>query len=158
MPELFIADQADLFERLEPVIHILVDLILGEAVALLQLAFELLAATLDHIEIVVGEFAPLFLGLPFELLPVTFDPVPIHCPSPPALRWALNERAIQTFPERDKVDSGFATGPAFKVMEKSPRSCRQPSNPGSAFGRPDAADPPPGIAFVNFEETWFMYQ
>jgi hypothetical protein len=55
-----------------------VNLILGEAVALLQLAFELFAATLDHVEIVVGEFAPLLFGLPLELLPVAFNPVPIH--------------------------------------------------------------------------------
>src|ERR1700730_5948465 len=71
-------DQERLFQRPEPVVHILVDLILGEAVALLQLAFELLTAALDHVEIVVGEFAPLFLGLALELLPVTFNPVPIH--------------------------------------------------------------------------------
>jgi hypothetical protein len=55
-----------------------VDLILGEAVALLELAFELLASTLDHVEIVVSELAPFFLGRALELLPVTFDPVPIH--------------------------------------------------------------------------------
>src|SRR3981081_860765 len=98
MPELFIADQADLFERLEPVIHILVNLILGEAVALLQLAFELLAATLDHIEIVVGGLAPLFLRGSLELLPVTFNPVPIHCHLLSKLTWLFNGRANQTFP------------------------------------------------------------
>src|ERR1700704_1846871 len=73
-----LAGQGDLFQRPEPVIDILVDLVLGEAVALLQLAFELLAAALDNVEVVVGEFAPLFLGLALELLPVAFNPVPIH--------------------------------------------------------------------------------
>jgi hypothetical protein len=53
-------------------------LVLGEAVALLQLAFALLTAALDHIEIVVGELALFLLGGALELLPVTFDPVPIH--------------------------------------------------------------------------------
>src|SRR6266852_3461327 len=57
-------------QRLEPVVHILVDLVLGEAVALLQLAFELFAAPFDHVEIVVGEFAPLFLRGALEFLPV----------------------------------------------------------------------------------------
>src|SRR5438552_19080010 len=70
------------FQRLEPVVHILVNLILGEAVALLQLAFELIAAAFDRVEIVVGELAPFLLGLAFELLPVAFDPVPIHCRLP----------------------------------------------------------------------------
>ncbi len=44
----------NLFQRPEPVIHVAADLILGEAVTLLQLAFELFAAPLDHIEIVIG--------------------------------------------------------------------------------------------------------
>jgi hypothetical protein len=67
-----------LLQRPEPVVHILVDLILGKTVALLQLAFELFAAAFDHVEIVVGEFAPLLLRGALELLPVPFDPVPIH--------------------------------------------------------------------------------
>src|ERR1700733_5882415 len=71
--------QAVSLQRLEPVVHVLVDLILGEAVALLQLAFELVAPALDDVEIVVGELAPFLLGGALELLPVSFDPVPIHC-------------------------------------------------------------------------------
>src|SRR5215210_5483175 len=70
--------QRSLLQRPEPVVHILVDLILCKAVALLQLAFKLLAAALDHVEIVIGELAPFFLGSSFELLPVPFDPVPVH--------------------------------------------------------------------------------
>src|SRR5712675_1416896 len=71
-------NDANSLQRLEPVVHVLVDLVLGEAVALLQLAFELFAASFDHVEIVVGEFAPLLLGGALELLPVAFNPVPIH--------------------------------------------------------------------------------
>src|ERR1041385_793241 len=63
----------------EPVVHVLADLVLGKTVALLQLAFELLAAALDDVEIVVGELAPLLLGRTLELLPIAFDPVPVHC-------------------------------------------------------------------------------
>jgi hypothetical protein len=42
-----LADHEYLLQRPEPVVHILVDLIPGEALALLQLAFELLAARGD---------------------------------------------------------------------------------------------------------------
>src|ERR1043165_1581444 len=67
-----------LLQSPEPVVHVLADLVLGEAVALLQLAFELVAAALDDVEIVIGELAPLLLRRALELLPVTFNPVPVH--------------------------------------------------------------------------------
>src|SRR5258706_370018 len=50
--------------------------------------------------IVIGEFAPLLLGLAFKLLPVAFNPVPIHRYPPLELRSDSNGRAIQTFRER----------------------------------------------------------
>src|SRR5258708_10319686 len=110
MPRLFRwpiawADQENLFQRPEPVIHVLVDLILGEAVALLQLAFELLAATLDHVEIVVGEFAPLFLCRTLELLPVAFNPVPIHRHL--LLRW--DEDVTSAIFKRSERNCGIVT-------------------------------------------------
>src|SRR5258708_40351675 len=79
MPGLFdLSASQKLLQRPEPVIDIPVNLILGKTVALLQLAFELLASAFDHVEIVVGEFAPLLLRRTLELLPVALDPVPIH--------------------------------------------------------------------------------
>src|ERR1700760_4096019 len=79
MPGLFsFSSEPFLLQRTEPVVHVFVNLVLGEAVALLQFAFELFAAAFDHVEIVIGEFAPLLLGLALDLLPVTFDLVPIH--------------------------------------------------------------------------------
>src|SRR5262249_45112099 len=63
-------------------------LILGVAVALLQTAGELLAPALDDFEIVLGELAPLLLGFAFELLPVSFDSIPIHLMPPLSFdRW-----------------------------------------------------------------------
>src|SRR5262249_55075681 len=53
--------------------------VLRETVTLLELALELIAATVDDIEIVVGEFAPLLLHIALELLPVAFNAIPIHC-------------------------------------------------------------------------------
>src|SRR5450432_2574603 len=88
-----------LLQRPEPVVHIPVDLILGKTVALLQLAFELFTSAFDHVEIVVGEFAPLFLRGALELFPVPFDPVPIHRHLPLRLRRRLNRRTIRTFRE-----------------------------------------------------------
>jgi hypothetical protein len=53
-------------------------LVLGKAVAFLNLPFELLLPPIDDVEIIIGEAAPLLLGLAFELLPVTFDSIPVH--------------------------------------------------------------------------------
>ena len=68
-------------QRVEPVVHVLAGLVLGLAVALLQLAFELFAAALDDVEIIVGEFAPFLPRRALELFPVAFEPVPIHAVS-----------------------------------------------------------------------------
>src|SRR5207245_9010946 len=87
----------ELFPRLDPVGHIPADLVLGKAVTLLELAFELLAATLDHVEIVVGELAPLLLGGALELLPVAFNPVPIHRHPSVWVEMTINERPQRTF-------------------------------------------------------------
>src|SRR6185436_11031236 len=46
-------------------------LILGDAVLLLDLAG-------DHIQLVVGQLAPLLFRLALDLLPVAFDAIPIH--------------------------------------------------------------------------------
>jgi len=65
-----------------PIIYVLADLILGIAVTLLNLAFELVSATADDVEIVVREFAPLLFDLPLNLLPISFNLVPVHHSSP----------------------------------------------------------------------------
>jgi hypothetical protein len=52
------------------------------AVALLKAAAEFRALTLDDVEIVVGELAPLLLSLAFELFPIAFNSIPIHRASP----------------------------------------------------------------------------
>src|SRR5262245_28287551 len=62
----------------EPVIHVPADLVLGQTVTLLNLALELVAASVDDVEVIVGELAPLFLDLAFDLLPVPFYAIPIH--------------------------------------------------------------------------------
>ena len=54
-----------------PIIDILLHHVLGMAVALLDLAFELLALAVYRGKVVISELAPLFLDLADELLPVT---------------------------------------------------------------------------------------
>src|SRR5262245_46385234 len=49
------------------------------AVVLLNLALELVALPGNFVEIVVGKFTPLLLDFSFQLLPVSFDDIPIHC-------------------------------------------------------------------------------
>ena len=48
------------------------------SVALLDHALELIALTGNPVQIVVSEIAPLFLDLSLELLPISFDAIPIH--------------------------------------------------------------------------------
>ncbi len=61
-----------------PIIDVAANSILLDAVAFLNFAFELITLAGDLIKIVVSEFAPLLLDLALELLPVSFDAIPIH--------------------------------------------------------------------------------
>src|SRR5215470_3269207 len=71
-----------LVHALEPGVDLFVGFVLGKAVALLQPAGQLRPLALDHVEIVVGELAPLLLNLALELFPIAFDTVPIHLHPP----------------------------------------------------------------------------
>src|SRR3954467_9024152 len=64
--------------RAVPVVDILAHLVLGDAVPLLDLAFELVALAANEIQIVVGQLSPLFFDLAFDLLPISFHAIPIH--------------------------------------------------------------------------------
>src|SRR5688572_32371811 len=65
-------------QPLEPIVDLIPGLILRVAIALLNLAFELIALAVDLGQIIIGEFAPLLLDLAGELFPVTLDAIPIH--------------------------------------------------------------------------------
>jgi hypothetical protein len=73
-------------------------LILGNAVTLLNLALELIAAASDHIEVVIRELAPLLFDLAFDLLPIAFNPVPVHSISSLFERHRDNSRVQKKFP------------------------------------------------------------
>src|SRR5262249_52739512 len=66
----------------DPAVDLLLGLVFGDAVALLDLADQLDAASFDCGEIVVSELAPLLLDLAAQLLPITFDTVPVHDRAP----------------------------------------------------------------------------
>ena len=65
-----------------PVVYILPDLILLITVPLLNFTFELISSTVDRGQVVIREFAPLFFDLALDLLPISFNPIPIHACSP----------------------------------------------------------------------------
>src|SRR6476659_234920 len=62
----------------EPSIDLFAGLIFGVAVALLKTTLQLVALAVDRGEIIVSEFAPLFLHLAFYLFPISFNSVPVH--------------------------------------------------------------------------------
>ena len=53
-------------------------LVLGDTVALLDASKQLVALAGDHVQVVVGELAPLLLDLALDLLPISFDTVFVH--------------------------------------------------------------------------------
>src|SRR5215213_7807460 len=67
---------------IDPAIDLLLRLVLGNAVALLDAADELVLLAVDDGDVVLGQLAPLLLDLAGELLPIAFNAIPIHLPSP----------------------------------------------------------------------------
>src|ERR1700722_793297 len=61
-----------------PGVDLLAGFILGDSVSLLNYPLELFLAAVDLGEVVVGQFSPLLLHGAFHLLPISFDPVPVH--------------------------------------------------------------------------------
>src|SRR5579864_5609440 len=66
------------FQRLHKFVRLLLGLLSGNPVALLNSSDQLLAAPIDHVQVIVREFSPFFLGLTLHLLPFPFDLIPIH--------------------------------------------------------------------------------
>jgi hypothetical protein len=64
--------------RIIPIVNILTDLILGEAIALLDFTFKLISFAVDGGKVVVGEISPFLFDLALHLLPVPFDAIPVH--------------------------------------------------------------------------------
>src|ERR1700730_7309799 len=61
-----------------PRVDLTLRLVLGDAVAFLDAADELVLLAADDSQIVFGQLAPLLLHLAGQLLPIAFDAIPIH--------------------------------------------------------------------------------
>jgi hypothetical protein len=61
-----------------PIVDVFLGLIFCVPVALLEFALQLLALSVDDVEIVVSKLAPLLFDLALDLLPVSFNPISIH--------------------------------------------------------------------------------
>src|ERR1700730_12675407 len=74
----------------QPIVDILARRVFGDAGAFLNLALKLFALAGNLVEIIIRKMTPLLLDLAFELFPVSFNPIPIHCTllSKPRQRWA----------------------------------------------------------------------
>src|SRR5450759_2207757 len=68
---------------LRPLVGAPIGLVGGVAVLLLQLAYEAIFLAPDLLKLVVGELAPLFARMAFELFPLALDDVPVHLRPPP---------------------------------------------------------------------------
>jgi hypothetical protein len=66
----------------KPILNLLARLVFSQAVSLLNQAFELISATSDLVQVVIREIAPFFFDFAFQLLPISFDSIPVHrcCP------------------------------------------------------------------------------
>ena len=61
-----------------PIVDFLSHLVFCVAVAFLNFALELIAASVDGRQVVVSQFSPLLFDFPFDLFPVSFHAIPIH--------------------------------------------------------------------------------
>src|SRR5581483_12415152 len=72
----FVTSLASPSLRGEPIVDIPADLILCQSVTFLNLAFELIATTVDDVEVVIGELTPLLLHFALGLFPISLNTVP----------------------------------------------------------------------------------
>ena len=72
------SDLSDMSHRFQPGVDVFPDLVLRDSLPLLDYSLQLIAMTLDFVQIVVGEIAPLLFDLSLELFPVTFHAIPVH--------------------------------------------------------------------------------
>src|SRR5579871_2730900 len=75
----------DHFLSAEPLVDLLPGLVFAQTISLLDETFELISAARDPVQIIVREIAPFLFDFPFELLPISFDRIPVHRYSPYAL-------------------------------------------------------------------------
>ena len=58
--------------------NLLFRFVFSDAVGFLNLPGQVFALTCNHIQMIIGKLAPLLFDIAFELLPVSFDTIPVH--------------------------------------------------------------------------------
>src|ERR1700676_5407356 len=66
------------FQCPDKLVGLLLCRLFGDAVTLLNSSDELLAPSVDDIQIIIGKLSPFFFCLAFVLLPFAFDLIPVH--------------------------------------------------------------------------------
>lgn len=66
-----------LFLALLPCGKLFLRFVLGNPTRFLNFASQVIAFACNHIQLVIGKFAPLLLGVAFELFSVSFDTIPV---------------------------------------------------------------------------------
>ena len=77
MPDVRETTRLDRF-RFQPGVDVFSDLIFCNAIALLDHSLQLVALSVDLVQIIVRKIAPLLFDPSFELFPVSLDAIPIH--------------------------------------------------------------------------------
>jgi hypothetical protein len=90
------------------VVDILSGLVLGDAVPLLDLAFQLVTTSIDDVEVVVGKIALFLFDLALHLFPVSFNSIPIH-EIPPVSFDGDHLNRSQTSGAAGSISLGFPT-------------------------------------------------
>jgi hypothetical protein len=98
-----------------PIVDVPAHLILGKAIALLDLAFQLLAAAVDCVQVVAGELAPLFLDLALDLLPICFGAN--------ASAKRLRCSSVTSKPAVMRASPSSSTQPAEQPMQRTAKRC-----------------------------------
>src|SRR5208282_650140 len=68
--------------RLIPLVDLLLSSLASDSISFLYRSDQLLLLSVDHIKIVVGQFAPTLFYRPFHLLPFALHLIRVHLPSP----------------------------------------------------------------------------
>src|SRR5690242_111808 len=61
-----------------PLCNLFLRFLARDAISVVDAADQLLAIAGDDVEVIIGELAPLLLGLALEDLPIAFDAIPVH--------------------------------------------------------------------------------
>jgi hypothetical protein len=122
-------------------------LVFGVAITLLKAPFELILLAGDDIEIIIGQLAPLLFHFALDLLPISFDPVPIH---DLLLRYGFDYDAARIAPT--SIGARFAVRPSIIIN----RNALLDVNRTKASALPNANDRETDVT-ANVQDDWWRH-